>query len=202
MYEYIKGKIERKSDDYLTIDTGSIGYKVYTSLNTLAHTGNCGDDVKIYTYLHVREDGWTLFGFSTAEERDVFVMLLSVSGVGPKAAIAILSALTPAAFGLAVVSEDAEALAQAKGIGKKTAQRIILELKDKVSKIRKEEFEPIIEKDIDRKDLRFAEAVNALIVLGYTGREARDAVKSVLDECETVEDLIRQSLKKLSSCKI
>lgn len=199
MIEYIKGKIELKTDETIVVDAGAFGYSVNTSLNTLAHAGNAGEDVKLFTYLHVREDAIMLYGFLTTEERALFKMLLSVSGVGPKVAMAILSVCTPATFAMAVVTDDYEALSKAQGVGKKTAQRIVLELKDKVNKIRKETFAQPEVYTADQDNMNVVEAVNALIVLGYTKNEAAHAVNSVMGESETIEDLIKQSLKKLTA---
>ncbi|HBN83445.1 MAG TPA: Holliday junction branch migration protein RuvA [Clostridiales bacterium] len=199
MIDYIKGKIELKTDETIVVDAGAFGYAVHTSLNTLAHVGNAGDEVKLYTYLHIREDAILLYGFMTTEERALFKMLLSVSGVGPKVAMAVLSVTTPATFGMAVVTDDFATLSKAQGVGKKTAQRIILELKDKVSKIRKETFAQPETYTDNLGQVNLVEAVNALIVLGYTKSESVQAVNSVVDECETLEDLIKQSLKKLTA---
>lgn len=199
MIDYIKGIIEQKTDEYLVVGTGSFGYRVYTSLNSLAKAGAVGDEIKLHTYLHIREDCILLYGFLTAEERTIFKMLISVSGVGPKVAISVLSVTTPATFGMAVVSDDIDTLSKAQGVGKKTAQRIILELKDKIKKSGKETFAEPGTFAPEQKDMKFVEAVNALIVLGYARKDAVEAVNSVVNECETLEELIKRSLKKLTA---
>ncbi len=199
MIEYVKGKIDFKTDEYIVIGTGPLGYRVFTSLNTIAGTGMQGEDIKLYTYLYIREESITLYGFSTTEELGIFKLLISVSGVGPKAAMAILSVTTPATFGMAVVSDDADALSKAQGVGKKTAQRIILELKDKIKKSTKDHFMEVTSiPSADTFEQTGMEAVNALMVLGYTRKEAVSAVSAVRKDCNSLEDIIKLSLKKLT----
>jgi len=132
MFAYIKGTLEYKCSDYLIVEANGIGYKIFTSISTIETAGRVGEQVKIYTYLHVREDIINLYGFLTQEELGMFELLISVSGIGPKAAISVLSSISPSKFGLAVITDDIKTLTKAPGIGNKTAQRIILELKDKI----------------------------------------------------------------------
>ena len=134
MFAYIKGRIEYKQADYMIIEASGIGYKVFTSLNTIQSSGAVGDEIKAYTYLHVREDNINLYGFLTPDELKMFELLISVTGVGPKAAVSLMSYMPPSRFILAVITDDVKAMTRAPGIGKKTAQRIILELKDKLRK--------------------------------------------------------------------
>ena len=132
MYAYIKGILEIKTADYVVIETNGIGYKIFMSETAIEKLGETGTDVKVYTYLKVREDEMSLYGFNTNEELRMFELLLSVSGVGAKSAIVILSNITPSSFALAVITDDVGKLKKLPGIGPKTAQRIILELQDKL----------------------------------------------------------------------
>ena len=134
MYYYIKGKIAKKCENSIIIDNGGIGYRIYTSANSLSTAGEQGSTATIYTHLNVREDVFDLYGFVTEEEREMFLNLISVSGVGPKAALAVLSVTTPAKLALAVITEDIKTITKAQGVGPKMAQRMILELKDKLKK--------------------------------------------------------------------
>lgn len=204
MYAYIRGKIEFKSAEYLVIEAGGIGYKIFTSAQTLSRLGNAGEEAKIYTHLYVREDIFALYGFYSTEELSMFELLISVSGVGPKAAISLMSAVSPSKFGVAVITDDYKCLTKAQGIGSKTAQRIILELKDK---LKKQQFEDVVHKEhlMDDKDSRSiaesnkaSEAISALMVLGYTAIEAGKAVASVYSEELDLESIIKSSLKNLA----
>jgi Holliday junction DNA helicase RuvA len=198
MYAYIRGKLEAKGGDYILIDAGGIGYKVFTSLSTLEAAGQTGNEFKAFTHLYVREDVMSLYGFATQEELGMFELLLTVSGVGPKAALALLSAVSPSKFGLAVITDDAKTLTRAQGIGAKMAQRIILELKDK---IKKEQLAlntgAGFEKAAVGGNSRQSEAVSALMVLGYTMVEANRAVAAVYSEELDLESIIRNALKGL-----
>ncbi len=199
MIAYIKGKIENKGNDYLIIDVNGIGYRVNTSLTTIENAGAVGDEVKVYTHLYVREDIMSLYGFKTREELNMFEMLISVSGVGPKAALSVISSVSVTKFGLAVITDDVKALTKAPGIGNKMAQRIILELKDK---IKKEQLVQTNDDGIGTKDgisdnSRVGEAISALIVLGYTPLEASKAVNSVYSEDMDLESIVKNALKGL-----
>lgn len=199
MYAYIKGKLEARGGDYLIIEAGGIGYKVFTSLTTLEVAGQQGHEFKAFTHLYVREDIMSLYGFATQEELGMFELLLTVSGVGPKAALALLSAVSPSKFGLAVITDDAKTLTRAQGIGSKMAQRIILELKDK---IKKQQLALNTDSGFDNTAVsgggsRLSEAVSALMVLGYTPAEASRAVASVYSDELDLETIIKNSLKGL-----
>lgn len=199
MYAYIKGSLEAKGADYIVLEAGGIGYKVFVPLSTLNAAGQTGHEFKVYTSLYVREDIMSLFGFATQEELNMFELLRTVSGVGPKVALAILSAVSPSRFGLAVITEDVKTLTMAQGVGKKVAQRIILELKDK---IRKEQTDmaqgalPDMSSDAPGGS-RLSEAVSALMVLGYTSAEASRAVAAAYSDALDLETIIRNSLKGL-----
>ena len=134
MFAYIKGTLEMKMTDYVVIDVGGLGYKIYMSSIGMEKLGNIGEEVKVYTYYRVREDDVSIYGFNSNEELRMFELLLSVSGVGAKTALAMLAVCTPSEFVLAIVSEDINVLTSIPGIGPKSAKRIILELKDKIKK--------------------------------------------------------------------
>lgn len=194
MYYYIKGTLVQKGDNYLVVDANGVGYMIYTSLTSLADVGETGRNVTMYTYLHVREDVMDLYGFATVEEKNMFMHLISVSGVGPKAALAILSVTTPAKFAVAVVTNDVKTITKASGVGPKMAQRVILELKDK---LKTEELE--IDADEDTGEIpsdNKNEAISALIVLGYSPSDAQKAVKGI-DGTLNVEEIIKKALSSL-----
>ena len=133
MYAYIKGTLEETGEDYIVVEAGGIGYQIFTTGQTFPYLPSMGEEVKVYTYLHVREDAMILFGFLTKDDLFVFRLLLGVSGIGPKGALAILSVMTTDDLRCAVLGDDAKAIAKAPGVGATTAQRLILELKDKLS---------------------------------------------------------------------
>lgn len=194
MYYYIKGKLALKDVNFAVIEAGGVGYLIYTSLKSLSELGEAGSAVTMYTYLNVREDAQDLFGFTTIEEKNMFLHLLSVSGVGPKAALAILSVVTPAQFAIAVVTNDAKTITKAAGVGPKLAQRVILELKDKM---KTEDLELSAEEsvEISASDSK-NEAISALVVLGYSVNDAKAAVKKVDDSLST-EEIIKKALAGL-----
>jgi Holliday junction DNA helicase RuvA len=200
MFAYIKGTVEAKSNDNVIVEAGGIGYRIFTALSTINSIGQIGTQVKVYTHYYVREDLVALYGFFTLEELGMFDMLLTVSGVGPKAAISVISALSPSRFALAVVSQDTKSLTKAQGIGSKMAQRIILELKDKISKeqLTANKLGGDIPNVAIGGDSALAEAVSALMVLGYGSFEASNSVTSVFVEGMGVEDIIMKALKSLS----
>ena len=198
MYSYIKGSLEIKSNGYVVIDNSGIGYKIFMSENGIETLGEIGENVKVYTYYHVREDNISLFGFTSNEELRMFELLLSVSGIGAKSAITMLSNISPSDFALAIISNDISSLVKVPGIGAKSAQRIILELKDKLKTeeaISKENTK--IKVAIKQND-NAEEAIAALQVLGYNKKE----VEKVLEKFEasnlSVEDIIRKALVYLA----
>ncbi len=194
MYYYIKGTLVQKSDNYIVVDANGVGYMIYTSLNSMQNTGEVGKKITIYTYLHVREDVMDLFGFTTIEEKNMFMQLISVSGVGPKAALSILSVTTPAKFAVAVITNDVKTITKASGVGPKMAQRVILELKDKM---KTDELEIDLEDESEDilSDNR-SEAISALVVLGYSSNDAQKAVKGI-DGTLSVEEIIKKALAGL-----
>lgn len=194
MYYYIKGTLVQKNDNYIVVDANGVGYMIYTSLNSMQNVGEVGKKITIYTYLHVREDVMDLFGFTTIEEKNMFMQLISVSGVGPKAALSILSVTTPAKFAVAVITNDVKTITKASGVGPKMAQRVILELKDKM---KTDELEIDLEDESDDilSDNR-SEAISALVVLGYSSNDAQKAVKGI-DGTLSVEEIIKKALAGL-----
>lgn len=204
MFQYISGQLADINPTSAVIDVGGIGYKLTVSGNSYeALARSTADKVKLYTYLAVREDGIELFGFHAEAELSTFKMLLTVSGVGPKAAISILSLLTPEKFALAVCTDDKKAISKASGIGPKTAARIILELKDKLAK--QTDIDTSLQNAISSgggytsqtSSGKLAEAQDALSVLGY-GRSESQRVLATLDtQSMSLEDIIKEALKRL-----
>ena len=200
MYAYIKGTLEIKTTEYVVVETGGIGYKIFMSESAIDKLGELGTKVKIHTYLKVREDDMSLFGFNSNEELRMFELLLSVSGVGAKSAIVILSNISPSSFALAVITDDVAKLKKLPGIGPKTAQRIILELKDKLKAVEdtnKEELEEILYKNSSDGE-KVSEAISALQVLGYNKRDIEKAFEKEDLNGLSVEDTIRRGLALLS----
>ncbi len=193
MYNYIKGKLIESGENYVVVESGNIGYELNVSANTAAELSAAEGEVKIYCFLSVREDDMSLFGFATKQEKSMFVKLVSVSGVGPKLALTVLSGMTAGQFAAAVVKGDVTALSKTKGVGKKTAERIVLELKDKVNKdYTSEETVSAVKADVTEVD---EEAVLALMTLGYNRHEASEAVKRVQKDGMSLEQLIFTALK-------
>jgi len=193
MYYYIKGEAVLKQENFVVVDNNGVGYKIYTSSKTLDSVRE-GDKVTLYTYLNVREDVFDLYGFSSIEEHSMFLHLISVSGVGPKAALAVLSVVTPKELALAVITKDSKTLTKASGVGAKMAQRIILELSDKMKNadVLPDEMtgEAVVSSDAQ------SEAVSALLVLGYSLADAKKAV-SMVDASLKTEEIVRLALTKL-----
>ncbi len=214
MFYYLNGALALATPNMAVVDVGGVGYKLTISENSYAalpRRGLIGGEnptsVRLYTYMAVREDDVELFGFATEAELSSFKMLLGVSGVGPKAAMAILSVLTPEKFALAVCTEDRKAIAKANGIGAKTAARIVLELKDKMQKqfagdptapapLGEEADSTTAEASGSEKG-KLGEARDALLVLGYSKQEAVEALKSIATDGMSVEEIIREALRKM-----
>lgn len=205
MFYYISGKLAHLDPAFAVIDAGGVGYKLTISGTTHASmphhlTTNEAPTVKLYTYMAVREDGIELFGFMSEDELSSFKLLLSVSGVGPKAAISILSELTPAKLAIAICSDDKKAISRANGIGPKSAARIILELKDKLKGQTFIDTEGSIsaeELTVSLPSSKKKDAEDALTVLGYSRSEASAALRTIDTESLEVDEIIRQALKKL-----
>ncbi len=200
MYYSLRGKLIFTDETSLVVECGGVGYLCFSTLNTLKRLPKTGEDVFVFTYLNVREDAMDLFAFYDKKELECFKQLISVSGVGPKAGLAILSRLSPEALAASVAVGDVKAITQAQGVGPKLAQRVVLELKNKL-KIDLEEAVGILkEEDMVSAQTTgsLAEAVAALVSLGYTKTEAQNALKGS-DVTLSTEELIKVGLKKLMS---
>lgn len=195
MYYYIKGEYITSGENFIVIEAGGIGYKIFTSSITLDKMSPVGSTVLIYTHFYVREEIQDLYGFIAYDDISLFLQLLSVNGVGPKAALSIMSALTYEQLALAVMTNDSKTLTKAQGIGPKAAQRIILELKDKL-KTSDALPEEIKTASVEEENSR-SEAVTALTVLGYSVNEAKNAVLKT-DPSASVEEIIKEALKLLT----
>lgn len=200
MFAYIKGSLEVKTTGYIVVEANGIGYKIFMSETAIERLGEVGTTVKVHTYVRVREDDVSIFGFNTNEELRMFELLLSVSGIGAKSAITILSNISPSSFALAVISNDINTLKKLPGIGVKSAQRVILELKDKLKSeeaISKNEKTEEITIAI-HEDEKVGEAISALQVLGYSKKEIETAMEKIDTTALTVEDIIRKGLNNLA----
>ncbi|CCZ18943.1 holliday junction ATP-dependent DNA helicase RuvA [Clostridium sp. CAG:780] len=195
MIAYLKGKLVIKSVDYIVIDVQGIGYKVYMSKTAIDKLEE-EKEIKVYTYLKVREDDISLFGFNTLEELHMFELLISVGGIGAKSAIVILSNITPSKFALAVITSDVNTLKKLQGIGPKTAQRIILELKDKIKTEEAIENQENTIKQEEQIQEDMEELIQALQVLGYRRYEINNILPKIKEE--TLEDRIKEALKYLA----
>lgn len=199
MFYYLNGTVAEIAAGLAVIDCGGVGYACATTNYTLSQLKK-GERARLYTYLHVREDIFELYGFASQQELNSFKMLIGVSGVGPKAALAILSATTPQNLALSIVTEDEKALTAAQGIGKKIAQRIILELKDKLAKEQSSFTVQGGGSGAASNPLggsKSGEAAAALAVLGYSSQEISTALKGIDMDALPLEEIIRQALKKM-----
>lgn len=201
MYAYIKGELAEINTDHIVIEAGGIGYQVFISLQTFDYLPSVGENLKIYTYLYLREDAMILYGFLTKDDLELFKLLISVSGIGPKGGLAILSTLEADDLRFAILSGDAKAISKAPGVGGKTAQRVILELKDKLS------LEDAFGAKTEHVQKNAAaaggsvknDAVMALTALGYSSTESLKAVSAVeITEDMDVEEVLKAALKHLS----
>lgn len=205
MLAYIKGEIASKNIGYIVIDVGGLGYKIFMSDKSIENIGNLGEIVKVYTYYRVMEDDISIFGFKTKEELRMFELLISVSGVGAKSAIAMLSSIEPSDFAIAIVSDDVNTLKKLPGVGAKTAQRIILELKDK---IKKEQTISELTNAVNIGDIKInkqnlnsniEEMKTALQVLGYSRKDIDSIVSKIDNPNLSLEELIKQALRLLTN---
>lgn len=195
----VRGKLIRKEPNLAVVECAGVGYACRTTLNTLSRLDSIGSEVFLLTYLYIREDAVELFGFASEQELNCFKMLISVSGVGPKAGLAILSDTSPEGFALNVATGDYKAFTKTKGIGPKLAQRVVLELKDKITN---EQLTSSVTGDTDFKAVteggNTSEAISALVVLGYSQAEAASVIAK-LDPSLSVEELIKNALKKIAA---
>ncbi|MFV0363997.1 MAG: Holliday junction branch migration protein RuvA [Suipraeoptans sp.] len=197
MISYIRGELDSKYEKKVVVDVGGMGYSIFMSGEAISSLPPVGEEVKIHTYLSVKEDAMQLFGFHTYDDLEIFKQIIQVSGIGPKGGLAILSVLSPDKLRLAIIAKDAKAISKAPGIGKKTAEKLIIELSDKVN------IEDTLSVNTgngnDARNISddiFSEAIMALVSLGYGNSEALKAVKKVtVTEDMNVEDILKQALK-------
>ena len=203
MYAYIKGELAEKNIDHIVVEAGGIGYLIYVPAQSIDYLPDEGDQIKVDTYLYIREDAMVLYGFLTKDDLEIFKMLITVSGIGPKGGLGILSTLSADDLRFAILSGDSKTISKAPGIGAKTAQRVIIDLKDKMSL--EEAFEKKLENNADgvQKTLNSStknDAVMALSALGYSSAESLKAVSKVdITDDMDVEDVLKLALKNMSS---
>jgi len=197
MFAYIKGSLEMKSSNYIVVDINGLGYKIFMSQSNIESIGEINDIVKVFTYVKVREDDISIYGFKTQEELRMFELLIGVSGVGAKSALVMLSCIEPSEFAIAVISNNIKLLTQVPGIGTKSAQRIILELKDKL----KAEQSELDEEKLENAKLKSSktnenvqEAISGLMVLGYSRKDIEKAFTHLIVDELSVEELIKKGL--------
>ena len=198
MFAYIKGSLEMKSSGYIVIDINGLGYKIFMSQNNIDSIGELHNIIKVFTYVKVREDDISIFGFKTQEELKMFELLISVSGVGAKSALVMLSCIEPSDFAIAVISNDVKVLTKVPGIGNKSAQRIILELKDKLKEKQLEEKLKDSSKRLKDNSENINEAISGLMVLGYSKKDIEKAFEHLDIDNLSIEDLIKKGLILLS----
>lgn len=207
MFSYIKGMLAEVSEDGIVVETGGVGWNIHVPLSVLDRLPPAGQEVKVYTSFQVREDAMALYGFLSRQDQEMFRLLLGVNGVGPKAALGILSVMRPDDLRIAIISEDVKGISRAPGIGAKTAKRVILDLKDKIRMedvlpkgAEPEERMPGAEAFSESDEGASKEAVQALVALGYSLSEAAKAVRQVkAEEGMTAEAVLKASLKYLVS---
>lgn len=194
----VRGKLTYIDSQFLVVECGGIGFKCFTSLNTAKSIGKVGDEVNLFTYLSVKEDAMDLFGFLTQSELDSFKLLITVSGVGPKAAVSILSELNPDRLAVAIAAGDIKSITKANGVGKKTAERVVLELKDKMVNVATGEVSSAaVSASTIVEESASADAVAALVSLGFTQSDAA-VVVGQMDKSLSSDEMIRLGLKQLS----
>lgn len=197
MFNFIIGKIEEKQEGIVILNNNDIGYELNVSNNTLCSLPDVNEIVKLYTYFQIREDGISLFGFSSIEEKRLFLQLITVSGVGPKMAISILSGARLSDIGVSIVNGDISLLSKIKGCGKKTAERIIVELRDKIDAfgLAVDTTNQVVVTNVDSGVI--SDAVETLMSLGINRNEATRLVKLVMTDSDTVEDIISKVLRNM-----
>lgn len=201
MISYIRGELADIAEDHVVVDVGGVGYGIFMSGSDRTRLPKTGQEIKVYTYLHVKEDIMQLFGFLTKDGLEVFRLIIGVSGIGPKGGLNILTQMSPNDLRFAVMAGDSRAISKAQGIGKKTAEKLILELKDKLKltdTIQEEDLSSGTE-TVNGTGLIQNEAVEALVALGYGSTEAFQAVRNVeIDEESTVEDVLKKALRQMA----
>ena len=199
MFAYLKGVFESRTMDYIVVDVNGVGYKIFMSENSMKEIGEIGKEIKVHTYVKVREDDISIYGFASSEELRMFELLISVSGIGAKSAITILSNIEPSTFAAAVVSDDVSVLKKLPGVGAKSAQRIILELKDKLKSLNIDESNSAssIKAEITNNE-NVDDLISALQVLGYSRRDIEDIIPKLDCKNSGLEELIKKALSLLS----
>ncbi len=197
MYSYIYGQLVNIENHFVTIDVCGVGYEIACSANTLLALPTTGTKLKLHVYLYVREDEMSLYGFSTREEKSMFLKLITISGIGPKAAIGMLSGMRPETLAVAIVTGDIKSIAKIKGVGKKTAERVVLELREKLTSQETDLFTGEKQVSVVGLDSISQEAITALKSLGCTQNEAVSLVSSVRNESSTLEELILNALRRM-----
>lgn len=200
MIAYIRGILSQLGNDFIIVEAAGLGYQIFVAASTLQRLPALGQEVKVFTYHCVREDAMTLYGFINTEEQAVFMHLISISGIGPKGALTMLGALDPGRFVQAVAMGDVDALTKIPGVGKKTAQRLVLELKDKINILLGSSVHEVVHQSMETASSSQGEAYEALLALGYTVQEAGHALTEVRRNlpAETASDtLVRQALRVL-----
>ena len=204
MYSYIKGELTEVNLDHIVVEANGIGYMIFVPTNTFSYLPSLHEDIKVYTYLYIREDAMILYGFLTKDDLEMFKLLITVNGIGPKGGLAVLSTLSSDDLRFAILSDDAKAIAKSPGVGAKTAQRVILDLKDKMS------LEDAFEKKMEHNKTAGAgdrsvlsslknDAILALTALGYSSTESMKAVSKVeIDDSMDVENVLKSALKFMS----
>ena len=198
MYAYIKGKIVEKSNNYVIIENNGIGYRIFMTMTSIEKITDGNEEIKIYTYYQVREDNISLYGFLQKEELRMFELLLSVSGVGAKSAIAMLSSILPSEFAMAIIQNDTSKLTKIQGVGAKTAARIVLELKDKL-KTEEAISKSNTIKEAIKSEQETDEAIQALQILGYGKKEIEKAIAQIDLTGLSVQDIIKNALRILGN---
>jgi holliday junction DNA helicase RuvA len=202
---YVRGTLTHIGSEYIVVEAGGLGYRIFVPGSTIGRLPVVGQEIKLHTYHHVREDAMTLFGFLTHDEHDIFNHLISVSGIGPKGALTILGGLEPHQFIQAVIQGELQVLTKISGIGKKTAERLILELKDKLGTLAACNVSLNHESRIDATVYGGDEAFEALVALGYTSQEANRALteaRKCLPSTAPVDALIRQALRSVMTREV
>lgn len=201
MISYIKGELISIEEDKVIVDVGGIGFGIYMPAQSMNYLPSSGEEIKLHTYMNVREDAMQLYGFLTRDDLNVFKLVIGVSGIGPKGGLSILSQMSPDDLRFAVMAGDSKTIAKAQGIGKKTAEKLIIELKDKLNiedMLDKSDEREFITSNVNASNEIQAEAIQALVALGYGSSESAKAVKKVsLDNDTTVEDLLKLALKNI-----
>ena len=198
MYAYIKGKIVEKSNNYVIIENNGIGYRIFMTMTSIEKITDGNEEIKIYTYYQVREYNISLYGFLQKEELRMFELLLSVSGVGAKSAIAMLSSILPSEFAMAIIQNDTSKLTKIQGVGAKTAARIVLELKDKL-KTEEAISKSNTIKEAIKSEQETDEAIQALQILGYGKKEIEKAIAQIDLTGLSVQDIIKNALRILGN---